>query len=133
MSSLSLSTLDTGALESQLRIDRQTLTDRIREQLHRSDDPALMALANHMTEVDDGEVADLFNDTDIAILGHELAALRDIELALRRIDNGTYGNCADCGEAIEPARLTALPATRRCLRCKAAFEKRRGIVRNPVI
>lgn len=130
---LTLHPLDTTALKSRLDRERQDLVSRIREQLHRSDDPDLVALANHMTEVDDWEVADLMGDTDIAILGQELSELREVDLALQRIASGTYGICIECGRAIEPARLNARPAARQCLACKAAFEKRRGIVRKAVI
>jgi DnaK suppressor protein len=44
--------------------------------------------------------------------------LQAIEGALRRIDNGTYGICHDCGEPIAPARLNAIPWTRSCVSCK---------------
>jgi DnaK suppressor protein len=44
--------------------------------------------------------------------------LQAIEDALRRIDDGTYGVCRDCGEAIAPARLDAIPWTRVCIACK---------------
>ncbi|OGB20800.1 MAG: hypothetical protein A3I66_19510 [Burkholderiales bacterium RIFCSPLOWO2_02_FULL_57_36] len=130
---LALHPLNTNTLKSRLDRERQELIIRIREQLHRSDDPDLMSLSSHMAEVDSWEVADLLWDTDIAILSHELSELREVDLALQRIVNGTYGVCMECGRPIEPARLNALPAARQCLGCKAAFEKRRGIVRNPVI
>lgn len=130
---LSLHPLNTSALKTRLQRERGDLIGRIREHLHRSDDPDLMSLASHMASVDDWEVADLLWDTDIAILGHELSELREIDLALQRIENGTYGICNECGRPIDPARLNARPAARQCLPCKAAFEKRRGIVRNPVI
>ena len=44
--------------------------------------------------------------------------LQAIEEALRRIEKGTYGMCRDCGEAIAPARLNAIPWTRVCITCK---------------
>jgi RNA polymerase-binding protein DksA len=40
-----------------------------------------------------------------------------IERALARMDSGTYGNCARCGDPIAPARLRALPAAEHCIRC----------------
>lgn len=47
------------------------------------------------------------------------AALRDqlddVEGALRRIDEGTYGRCEVCGREIAPARLEAMPATPFCI------------------
>jgi DnaK suppressor protein len=45
--------------------------------------------------------------------------LQAIEEALQRIEHGTYGVCRDCGGAIAPARLEAIPWTRVCITCKA--------------
>jgi RNA polymerase-binding transcription factor DksA len=42
------------------------------------------------------------------------AELADVEAALRRLDEGTYGTCEVCGEQIDESRLTAHPATRFC-------------------
>ena len=44
--------------------------------------------------------------------------LAAIEEALYRMEKGTYGVCRDCGEAIAPARLSAIPWTRVCITCK---------------
>ena len=44
--------------------------------------------------------------------------LQAIEEALARLDEGSYGVCRDCGEAIAPARLNAIPWTRVCIECK---------------
>src|SRR5512145_3111664 len=44
--------------------------------------------------------------------------LQAIEEALWRMEKGTYGVCRDCGEAIAPARLNAIPWTRVCITCK---------------
>jgi RNA polymerase-binding transcription factor DksA len=46
-----------------------------------------------------------------------LAEIRGIRAALRRIAEGTYGDCARCGEPIGEARLDVLPATPLCRRC----------------
>ena len=45
--------------------------------------------------------------------------LQAIEGALRRIEEGTFGVCRECGERIAEARLTAIPWTRACIDCKA--------------
>ena len=44
--------------------------------------------------------------------------LQAIEEALRRIEQGTYGVCRDCGDEIAAARLNAIPWTRVCITCK---------------
>ena len=41
--------------------------------------------------------------------------LADIEGALQRLDDGTYGLCSECGKEISPARLEAMPATPFCI------------------
>jgi len=52
-----------------------------------------------------------------ALLAETRAALDDIDRAIQRVDNGTYGTCASCGEPISSARLEALPATPDCVGC----------------
>jgi len=50
--------------------------------------------------------------------------LEQIEAALRRLDEGTYGMCAECGEAIPLARLRVLPYARLCVRCQELQERK---------
>jgi DnaK suppressor protein len=45
-----------------------------------------------------------------------------IELALRRIDDGSYGDCLQCGAAIATARLQAQPWASLCIDCQSARE-----------
>ena len=49
-----------------------------------------------------------------AMRATELASLR---LALKRLDDGEFGYCADCGDAIETERLSRAPTARKCLDC----------------
>jgi RNA polymerase-binding transcription factor DksA len=46
-----------------------------------------------------------------------------IELALERIQNGSFGACAACGGAIGLKRLQAVPAANRCLECQDRLER----------
>jgi RNA polymerase-binding transcription factor DksA len=46
-----------------------------------------------------------------------LAHVQQIDVALGRMDAGTYGDCEDCGNAIPIERLRALPHTTRCVSC----------------
>jgi DnaK suppressor protein len=50
----------------------------------------------------------------VSILDQVEAELSDVEHALRRLDEGTYGQCEACGQAIGSERLAAGPAARRC-------------------
>ena len=49
--------------------------------------------------------------------------LVEIEHALDKFDQGTYGLCDSCGQPVEPARLEALPHANLCLSCKARQAK----------
>jgi RNA polymerase-binding transcription factor DksA len=53
-------------------------------------------------------------EIDLSLLEQIEAELSDVELALNKLDGGTYGICEIGGETIEPERLEALPATRYC-------------------
>ena len=46
--------------------------------------------------------------------------LQKIDGALRRLNDGTYGDCVFCGEAIERARLEFDPASTRCMDCMSS-------------
>jgi DnaK suppressor protein len=50
--------------------------------------------------------------------------LAQINHALEKIDNGTYGTCDNCGQAIKSGRLEALPYANLCLACKANLAKK---------
>jgi DnaK suppressor protein len=45
------------------------------------------------------------------------AHLGEVEAAEARVRDGTYGSCAGCGGAVEPARLEARPTARTCVTC----------------
>jgi RNA polymerase-binding transcription factor DksA len=47
----------------------------------------------------------------------KLVEIRQIELALKRIEAGSYGICSQCGERIAPNRLRALPTATKCIAC----------------
>ena len=49
--------------------------------------------------------------------------LAEVEHALHKFDEGTYGQCDKCGQPIDPARLEALPQANLCLSCKALQAK----------
>jgi RNA polymerase-binding transcription factor DksA len=72
--------------------------------------------------------ADLGTETfnrerDLSILENLEAELVDVEHALARLDEGTYGLCEACGRPIGDARLEALPAARFCMDDQALAER----------
>lgn len=61
--------------------------------------------------------ADECKQDDPALEGH-LTAATQLDAALRRMKNGTYGICRQCHEPISPRRLEALPAAALCIDCQ---------------
>lgn len=59
-----------------------------------------------------------YETVDRSIAGHDLNLLRKIDLALLRIDDGTYSQCAECGGVIPLERLRAKPSVSLCLACQ---------------
>ncbi len=60
--------------------------------------------------------------------GHSQLAL--VRLALERIEEGTYGECLQCGKTIGEKRLEALPWTSYCIECQEKIEN--GEIQDPV-
>ena len=62
-------------------------------------------------------------EKDLSILEQVEAELADVEHALRRLDDGTYGTCEFDGKPIPEERLEAMPAARLCLEHQAEAEQ----------
>ena len=60
----------------------------------------------------------------VGLMAIEAAQLEDINEAIERIDNGSYGLCIDCKKAIPRKRLEVLPFAKRCLACEGLAERR---------
>jgi DnaK suppressor protein len=74
--------------------------------------------------LDEGESSDvdIQEEIEFALIQMKAETLKKIDAALRRIAEGTYGECYECGETIPEARLRALPFAVRCRDCEEARE-----------
>jgi DnaK suppressor protein len=61
-------------------------------------------------------------ERDVALGENAEAILRQVEIALQKIDDGTYGICERCGKPIGKARLEALPYAALCIEDASRFE-----------
>jgi RNA polymerase-binding protein DksA len=73
-------------------------------------------IADHASEMLDREVDDSLEENAEQLV-HE------IDVALGRIDEGTYGTCARCGREIPEERLAAVPYATLCVECKRVEER----------
>ena len=122
-----LSAAQRATLEATLRARQRELRADVAAKLKTQDDPRLVGLRNRMEDTDDWAVADAMAAQDITLVSRDLAELANVEEALSRLGDGSYGECVDCGNAIPFPRLAAYPAARRCVACQEAAEKRERI------
>ncbi|TNF58043.1 MAG: TraR/DksA family transcriptional regulator [Burkholderiales bacterium] len=80
---------------------------------------------------DDWAQADAERDLAFALEERESAELVAIDEALKRVADGSYGLCVDCGVPIATARLHANPTAMRCVDCQGRLEKAGGGVSAP--
>jgi len=85
---------------------------------------ASVGLRNRLEDTDDWAAADAMASMDISLVSRDLAVLSEVEGALGRLADGSYGACVDCGVDIPYARLAAYPAAIRCVACQSRLEAR---------
>jgi len=118
--------LDLGALERSLEEHHRDLLAQI---LQLTADEIALAESRDEEGGAMGDLGDIASDLveqeiDQALEEGARLQLREVDAALKRIVAREYGNCEDCGEPIDAARLTARPWARRCLPCQQAAERR---------
>lgn len=109
----------------------------IKKMLNEMRDELIEEIArNRKVETDDlkGEIGDLYDLADNErdrqlshILGdRDRKKLVEIDEALERIEDKTYGICEECGKRITANRLKIMPFARLCVPCKSELEKQFG-------
>jgi DnaK suppressor protein len=80
---------------------------------------------NNTTPADEVDVIRLNEDREMSFATRSLLVERANKLAeaLDRLRGGEYGVCEECGEAIAPARLRAMPEVTTCVRCQDRLER----------
>ncbi len=102
----------------------QALREDIRREVSTQDD--YMQLASEVPDPGDQSFANLSVDLGNAAVTRDLQELKQVELARKRMESGTYGECASCGYPIPFERLQAMPAAQRCAPCQENYERTHG-------
>ena len=100
------------ALATQSRADHLGAGDRAVEEVETS--PA------------DKATVRLLNDMALEAAGHNATQMLVLKHALSRFDDGSYGECEECGNPIGFSRLQARPEARLCIACQTRAEKHKG-------
>ncbi len=107
------------------------LNDTVLADLRKSLEEEQGNLRARLGELGDGDAGSISFDQNFAdtsqvtaergevevLLGSLRETLAQVEDALRKLNEGTYGVCERCGDHIAPARLEARPEARRCFNC----------------
>lgn len=77
-----------------------------------------------LIQADSVDQASADTDRGIAVQmrNRDRTVLRQIDEALRRIESGQFGECVDCGDEIQEARLVANPSSTLCIICQSELE-----------
>jgi DnaK suppressor protein len=107
-----------GILEERRRGLAIELRDKMRNV--RADGPVNMSQG--VVDAEEASVTDIQEHIEIALLQMKSETLNRVNEALARLEEGTYGNCFECGEEISEQRLRALPFAVRCKDCEEERE-----------
>ena len=77
---------------------------------------------NRGLDPDDTSDITVQDDLQFALIELKAEMAKKIDVALRRLEEGTYGLCLECGDEIAESRLRALPFAARCKECEEAIE-----------
>lgn len=113
--------MDVGGFKARLREQREALLRLIQSRASDEAPEVDKTRSGRLTRMDDLRSQAMSAETERR-RKHELARINS---ALRRLDEGEYGYCSVCGEAIAAGRLGVNPAAECCIRCATQAEQRR--------
>lgn len=118
-----------GLDQAQLAI-LESLLEQRRAALARQDDIDVVESAHHLpveeveTSPADKATVRLLNDLALEAAGMNAAQMLSVKRAIAKLDDGSYGECEECGNPIGFSRLQARPDARLCITCQTRAEKR---------
>lgn len=112
-----METLKKRLLERQKLLLQEVNEQRLRTAEEGNDD------ALGVGDAGDESVVRMVTDLHLQEAGRDLEELRDIDAALKRMEDGSYGDCEQCGGEIGYPRLEVQTTATRCIACQSQYEK----------
>ncbi|HMJ25319.1 MAG TPA: TraR/DksA family transcriptional regulator [Pyrinomonadaceae bacterium] len=103
------------------------------EQVSNDQAAALDAAGEDAKESADVSMKDVTQEIALKLGDQESQMVADIDQALLRIEEGSYGICARCGRPIDERRLEAMPTARYDAECQAKIEAAKGMNARPTL
>jgi len=120
---MSLSEAQLEQIVAQIRSRLSVLEEEIALKLGESAD-GLSAMGGGTGDAGDLSSILTESEVDLSEARRDVDEWRALRASLRRVEEGTYGVCTECGVDIPFERLTAAPLAHRCIDCQAIAEKR---------
>ena len=116
--------MDVERFRKLLEEERRRVVDAI-EYLHKENPGSIEDETEDQTQdtLADTATATLDREIDYTLEENSEHVLEAIEAALKRIEDGTYGTCVNCGKPIAEERLAAIPWATHCIDCKRLEER----------
>ena len=106
---------------------KKELWREVIETLEREGAEKYQDLIRTVKEEEDLALADIEEETLLALLEPKIRELEEIDQALLRIELGEYGRCVDCGKWLRLKRLEIMPWAARCRECQEKWEKLKAL------
>ena len=115
--------MDAATAQTALEAERARLQNDLAQLRGELVDPGRDSAERLGAGLDDA-VETFTNELDEGMENDLQASLDEVDEALKRVVDGTFGICVDCGQPIPDKRLEALPASARCIECQSKAERR---------
>lgn len=106
-----------------LREQKRRLWTELRDELFRSTGEELHSQFDFPQDLGDQGIMDLLADTGLSVADIRREELTRMEEAERKLEEGSYGICEECGREIDEGRLAVVPYALYCVKCQ---ERREG-------
>jgi DnaK suppressor protein len=120
---MALTRTERDELERALNERRKALESEVDADTAKSREDVFSETAGPVADPCDEATADAISTVEIAELSRDLNELTDINAALARLRESSYGLCIGCGGEIELERLRSQPAASRCFACQSVYER----------
>ena len=105
---------------------RLLLTELQRHAQHIGEEQAMAIDVDDAKESSDLALRDVIQEMALKLGDRESKMVADIDQALMRMDEGSYGVCISCGHPIDERRLEAMPTARYDAACQTAIDRAKG-------
>ena len=101
---------------------RREMMSQVQERMRDVRAEGASSVVQGVLDAAESSEADIQDEIEFALIQMKAETLNKIDEALRRLEEGTYGYCFECGDEVSERRLRALPFAVRCKDCEEARE-----------